>query len=191
MTTTREALIRAATELLDEGGSDHVTLREVGRRAGVSHNAPYKHFADKEALLASVATQELHETTRLIEQTSKASGLKAALDATIDQALGHPQRFRLVYGPWTHESAELGVAAETTWRALVDAVAHAQADGELPPGDPTKLAELMRVVTHGAVDLALGGHLTKSRHTHGTPEAIVAAHLELLRAAVQTTPRAL
>lgn len=190
MTTTREMLIHAATELLDEGGSEHVTLREVGRRAGVSHNAPYKHFADKEALLAAVATEELHETTRLIEQTCKVAGLGAALKATIDQALTHPQRFRLVYGPWTHESAELGAAAEATWQALVDAVTHAQSDGQLPPGDPTQLAELIRVVTHGAVDLALGGHLTKSKHTHGTPESIVAAHLELIRAA-RITPDAL
>ena len=61
--TTREALLDAATDLLDEGGPVAVTLREVGHRAGLSHNAPYKHFADKNALLAAVAARELtHQT---------------------------------------------------------------------------------------------------------------------------------
>ena len=50
--------------LLDEGGVDHVTLREVGRRAGVSHNAPYKHFESKEALLAAIAARELAASAR-------------------------------------------------------------------------------------------------------------------------------
>ncbi|NUQ86967.1 MAG: helix-turn-helix transcriptional regulator, partial [Glycomyces artemisiae] len=56
---TREALIDVAARLLDEGGTDAVTLRQVGHGAGVSHNAPYKHFAGKEALLAAVAAREL------------------------------------------------------------------------------------------------------------------------------------
>ncbi|WP_291410022.1 TetR/AcrR family transcriptional regulator [Actinophytocola sp.] len=51
---TRESLVDAATALLDEGGVAAVTLREVGRQVGVSHNAPYKHFASKELLLAAV-----------------------------------------------------------------------------------------------------------------------------------------
>jgi hypothetical protein len=53
---TRETLVSAAAELLDRGGPDAVTLREVGHLAGVSHNAPYKHFAGKESLLAAVAS---------------------------------------------------------------------------------------------------------------------------------------
>ena len=189
MTTTRDALLRAATELLDEGGADHVTLREVGRRAGVSHNAPYKHFTDKQALLAAIATQELTETARLIEDISTTIGLEAALNATIAQALDHPQRFRLVYGPWTHQSSDLATAADTTWHALLGAVTRAQATGHLPPGDPSRLAELIRVVTHGAVDLALAGHLTKTTTHHRTPDAILATQLELLRASGSVSGR--
>jgi AcrR family transcriptional regulator len=56
---TRDDLIEVATGLLDRGGVAAVTLREVGRLAGVSHNAPYKHFADKQALLAAVAARDL------------------------------------------------------------------------------------------------------------------------------------
>jgi AcrR family transcriptional regulator len=56
---TRDALVEAAARLLDAGGVEAVTLREVGRRAGVSHNAPYKHFASTQALLAAIAAREL------------------------------------------------------------------------------------------------------------------------------------
>lgn len=54
---TRRALWDAASDLLDGGGPDAVTLRAVGSRAGVSRGAPYGHFADKEALLAALAIQ--------------------------------------------------------------------------------------------------------------------------------------
>jgi AcrR family transcriptional regulator len=54
---TRRALLGAAAELLDSGGPDAVTLREVGARAGVSRGAPYRHFADKEHLLTAVAAE--------------------------------------------------------------------------------------------------------------------------------------
>nr|WP_163541454.1 helix-turn-helix domain-containing protein [Occultella kanbiaonis] len=80
-------MVDAATALLDEGGPAAVTMREVGRRAGVSHNAPYKHFADKESLLATVAARELDAY--------------AALDSYLARALRNPARFRLVCGRWT------------------------------------------------------------------------------------------
>ncbi len=188
MPTTRELLIRAATALLDEGGRDHVTLREVGRRAGVSHNAPYKHFADKEALLAAVAAQDLDETARIIDDVGGTAGLEAAIHAAIAHAMEHPERFRLVYGPWTHEPAALVVAADATWRAMLNAVVGEQAAGLLPAGDPALLAGLIRVVAHGAVDLALSGHLTESKAEHGTPGSIVSAQLDLLATAARARP---
>jgi len=54
----RQALVDAVLAMVAESGdAGGVTLREVARRVGVSHNAPYRHFEDKEALLATVATE--------------------------------------------------------------------------------------------------------------------------------------
>ena len=51
----RRAIVKAALEILGETQSLEFSLRELARRAGVSHNAPYKHFADKRELLAAVS----------------------------------------------------------------------------------------------------------------------------------------
>src|SRR4029434_3221836 len=53
----RQALLNGAIDLIAEGGPTAFTLREVARQAGVSHNAPYRHFHDKDDLIAAVATQ--------------------------------------------------------------------------------------------------------------------------------------
>src|SRR5262245_13620970 len=55
--STREAIIDAAAALLDEGGPAAVTFRAVGERVGLSHNAAFKLFHDKESLLAAVAAR--------------------------------------------------------------------------------------------------------------------------------------
>src|SRR5882757_7075076 len=108
---TGDTLIKAATHLLDEGGVEAVTLREVGRLAGVSHNAPYKHFASKEALLATVAARELAELAAMQARVSAgvdpAQAVRLVLDGYIAWALARPARFKLVFSAWTIDSAEL------------------------------------------------------------------------------------
>src|ERR1700751_4159428 len=59
----REELLEAAISLIAEVGPTAFTLREVARRAGVSHNAPYRHFRHKDDLIASVAAEGYRELT--------------------------------------------------------------------------------------------------------------------------------
>ncbi|MFF5992104.1 TetR/AcrR family transcriptional regulator [Prauserella flavalba] len=174
---TREALVDAAARLLDEGGPEAVTLREVGRLAGVSHNAPYKHFADKRALLGAVAAREL---TGLAEAFEPGRGgdagevLRAAMHHYAGWALAHPERFKLVFGRWPGDDVpELGAAAETAQARLVALVAAAQESGALPPGEPERLGSLVRALTHGAVDLALSGHIAEGGKGNAGPGQLV------------------
>ena len=60
----RQALLDAAIRLIAEVGPAGFTLREVARRAGVSHNAPYRHFQDRDDLMAAVAAQGFRELTQ-------------------------------------------------------------------------------------------------------------------------------
>ncbi|HEY0692401.1 MAG TPA: TetR/AcrR family transcriptional regulator [Kribbella sp.] len=188
---TREDLVEAATRLLDEGGVAAVTLREVGRLAGVSHNAPYKHFADKEALLAVVAARDLDRHAELIQQAIKRkrtaqSALSEAMSRYISWALDYPERFRLVFGRWTVGSPELIAAAERAQANLVGLVQAAQEAGSLPAADPVRLASLVRSVAHGAADLAASGHLSAEGKGHASPQQLVDDLLAYLKAAVKT-----
>lgn len=183
--TTREALLEAATDLLDEGGVSAVTLREVGRRAGVSHNAPYKHFNDKEDLLAAVAARDLvrqYEASRRLQRG--ASGielLRGMLLGYVRHALAHPELFKLTYGPWKADSEELGEAASSARSSLVAAVVTAQESNDLPPGDEERLTALLLALAHGASDLALSGHLARDGKGHAGPTDLVSDLLNHLK----------
>lgn len=176
-TSTRDALIEAATELLEEGGPAAVTLREVGRRAGVSHNAPYKHFADKQDLLAAVSSRDLRRreaSTRRSRRTGTAvDAVQAMLHGFVRNSCAHPQLFRLTYGPWTAGSQELSDAAADARTSFVDVVAQAQADGDLPGGDPDRLTALLLALAHGAVEQSLAGHLAKAGKGRAGPGDLV------------------
>ncbi len=164
---TRDALLDAAEELLDAGGVEAVTLREVGRRAGVSHNAPYKHFRSKEALLAALAARELlrrrdNLATLLTHDSPPEAALREALAGYVRWAVAYPRRFKLIFGPWSVDSVELARAAQETSGQLVDTVRAAQERGALPAGPPQRLAALLQAAAHGGADLEAAGHLAPS-----------------------------
>lgn len=167
---TRETLIDVATRLLDEGGVEAVTLREVGHQAGVSHNAPYKHFANKEALLAAIAARELAARGHAVKAKPT---IRTLMHGYIAWAMTYPNRFKLVFGKWTIESAELTEAATRAQGRLVEIVADAQETGQLPAGDPVRLASLIRALAHGAADLAAAGHLAADGKGNADPEDLV------------------
>ncbi|TAJ55507.1 TetR/AcrR family transcriptional regulator [Brevundimonas sp.] len=173
--STRDAIVAAAGDLLDEAGPEAVTLRAVAQRVGLSHNAPYKHFADKEALLAAVATVELR---RRADAPRPAGGeplatLKRMVRDNVRWAVRHPARFKLTYGSWTRHDNDLGEAAHAARMRFVEAVAAAQAVGALAPGDPERVSAMLLALGHGAADLALGGHLSREGKGHADPEDLV------------------
>jgi AcrR family transcriptional regulator len=173
MVTTRDALIDEATILLDAGGSAAVTLRDVGKRAGVSHNAPYKHFASKEALLAAIATRELSRPRLNLEENGPADSTRDIIRDYIRWALRFPARFKLVFGRWSIENAELRAVAHQARQRLLEAVEMDQRRGDLPAGDSERLASLLLATAHGAVDQALAGHLAVDGKGHASPADLV------------------
>lgn len=100
----RRALIDAAVELVTRTQDWNFSLREVARQAGVSHNAPYNHFADKGELLAAVAIAgfERLEGRMLaaIDRTrSAATALLLSARAYVENGLENPALYRLMFGP--------------------------------------------------------------------------------------------
>lgn len=150
-----------------------MTLREVGARAGVSHNTPYRHFADKRDLLGAVAAAALHDLAARIRAAADggrggAEHVERAAQTYVRWATERPARFKLVFGPWGaagHD--ELGTAAAAATDALHSSVAAAIEDGSLL-GDPDVVAAMIWALGHGASDLDLAGHLRKRT---GSPSA--------------------
>ena len=96
----REGLVSAALELLD-GGDTAPSLREVARAAGVSAMAPYRHFADRGALLRAVAERGFAQLREVLLVADAAENARAALIAQgrayVDFARAHPALFRLMF----------------------------------------------------------------------------------------------
>src|ERR1700733_7369058 len=98
----REALLHGAVRIIAEAGPTAFTLREVARRAGVSHNAPYRHFRDKDALLAAVAAQGFRELTRSMrkageQQSNALEKLKQSGMAYVAFAVRRPEHFTVMF----------------------------------------------------------------------------------------------
>ena len=104
----RAALLDAADALLEQGGDGAVSLREAARMAGVSPTAAYRHFADKDDLLAALAVRGFIAFGAAL-QAAAASGevspFAARGRAYVRFALERPGRFRLMFGPLLARSA--------------------------------------------------------------------------------------
>ena len=165
-------MIEAAAQLLDQGGPAAVTLREVGKAAGVSHNAPYKHFASKEDLLAAVAIRELRRPAGGLD-AGPFEQLWAGLRLYVAWAVRHPERFSLTVTRWSEEKAAFAAAQAEARDEWVQLVFASQAAGRLPPGDTERLTALLLATAEGAVNLALTGRLSKTGPGNASPEDLV------------------
>src|SRR4249919_3435947 len=99
----RRVIVQAALEILGETQSLEFSLRELARRAGVSHNAPYKHFADKRELLAAVSAAGFESLTKRMERDIAGRGnareqLFAMLRAYIYHGVENPALYSLMFG---------------------------------------------------------------------------------------------
>lgn len=102
----RADLLKTSRQLLDESGPSALSLREVARRTGCTHQAPYHYFADREAILAALVADGFAELAALLKAANDladAQGLRAALVASglayVGFALSHPGIFRVMFRP--------------------------------------------------------------------------------------------
>ena len=160
----KDALLDAGEAMLEEGGPAAVGLREAARRAGVSAMAPYRHFADKEALLVALATRGFQDFGRALREAAETGGkdpLSAMGSAYVHYALAHPGRFRLMFGPaipdrMSHpELRAAGQAAFTALQAAIERQAGPQGDG-IPVRAIRGWAQV-----HGLAQLLLDGLLAQ------------------------------
>ena len=172
----RQALLEAALHLITERGVDSFTLREVARQAGVSHAAPYHHFADKSALVEAVVVESFHAFATALREATTPSG--TALDnliaigkAYVRFAIEHSASFRLMYRtelrhpsfPEGQEHLErssvIDDAALEAYQILADRIRACQEAGFIPVGSLTPRTLTAWSTVHGVAVLLLDGSL--------------------------------
>jgi AcrR family transcriptional regulator len=158
----RAALVRAAIELLEEGSEAELSLRAVARRAGVSPAAPYRHYADREALVSSVAAvgySELAERLAAAHPSpSTPEELASVAIAYVQFALERPALFRIMFGEPCDRDNDGRVAAT----AAVSEYVRGIVERTFPQADPDALATAVWALVHGLAFLHLDGKLDAS-----------------------------
>lgn len=177
--TTDKRLIAAALALLDSGGENAVTLRAVGHASEVSHNAPYKHFKSRDALLAAVATADfvmLTEAFRSVRSSpaEPAAKLMNALKVVTDFSVEHPARYRLLFNnpAIAAHKGDLEKTALSAFGEFLTIVQECQAAKMLPDVPNTTLAGLLFATMHGLIVLEASGRMHPEKGLSGVESSL-------------------
>lgn len=166
----RPALLDAAEQLLREQGVNGVSLRSVARAAGVSHTAPYRHFADKQSLLAALAETgfarlrdamyaaiEEHPDDPRQQFVASAAGY-------VGLATANPEMNQLMFGgalPEDATSDTLQKTAQESFQGLLDIIGNGMRAGLYADRPALELAATAWSLVHGLAMLASTGHLCR------------------------------
>ena len=167
----RRALIDTALAMLAKDQNWTFTLREVARRTGVSHAAPYKHFRDREVLLhelARIGFVRLGEAMTMVMScgvSSVRAKFIAGAQACIDFALRNPGLYRLMFSSDADKNADprLHDAAMDTFGILLQILEEGKHDGSFRPVAISALAAASWAQVHGLAMLSINGQLLEEK----------------------------
>jgi len=160
----RNALIQAGLEMLSESGAAALDLRKVARKAGVSHAAPYRHFADKQALIAAINEEGFHRLAERIESALRegpgdaVEQLHGIARAYVHFARENPWLMREMFSGLTIEREvfpSLHQVSKTVFMLYVEVIKRGQEQGSITNGDPSALAGVLWSLLHGVAMLTI------------------------------------
>ncbi|WP_236953064.1 TetR/AcrR family transcriptional regulator [Ketogulonicigenium vulgare] len=182
----KRALLDTAMQMLAEAGGWQFTLREVARRAGVSHSAPYKHFSDKGELLAGLALIGFDRLREELQRAQQAlpGGIEAEFDAMAKAYLGFGQGnaalYRLMFGPEVTSATRLHTdpRALSTFEIVVELLERGQSAGIFRKRPVQGQAAACWAQMHGLTLLTLDGLLLPEKVGANAVEAALEALCE-------------
>ena len=165
------ALVDTAVLMIHEEGVQALTLRGVGARLGVSRTALYRHFDDKQALLARVAAEGFKRFHAALAaavaraEARRADPLPAMAAAYIRFARANPSHYQTMFSGALSDAAQapdLEHFGEAAFGVLLDAIRHGQAHGRIRRGNPVELAEITWAMSHGLATLGMANQLSRT-----------------------------
>jgi AcrR family transcriptional regulator len=161
------SLLQEALRTIEKEGVAALTMRGVGGKLGVSRTALYRHFADKSALLAAVATEGFRTLRRLTQDAWEKhgggrEGFEAMGEAYVRFAVAHPSHYRVMFGGHVRDAApdsDLAAEGAGAFQVLVDAILSQQKQGLVRSDNPLALAQYIWATVHGVAMLAIDGQL--------------------------------
>ncbi|MFT4520542.1 MAG: AcrR family transcriptional regulator [Halioglobus sp.] len=156
------ALLDAALDVISEIGPQGLTIREVARRAGVSHAAPYRHFTDKNELILAVVERgfELMQQTMQAEQAAAKGDPMSQFAASglsyVNFALQHPAYYRIMFsGDLLSSTGNVSLqhTGQDALDEMVAGITGCQELGIVRPGNPVTQALAIWSTIHGFVSL--------------------------------------
>jgi AcrR family transcriptional regulator len=165
----KNALIEAGADILSKEGVSALSLRKVAQKAGVSHAAPYAHFADKQALIAAISTEgykKLYKQIAQVAEQYRSDPLRRLFEACwayVQFALTEPDHFKVTFSGMIEKEQDYPAFVETarqTFSLVVEVVAQCQQAGILRQGAPDLTAVSVWALIHGFVTLLLENQIS-------------------------------
>jgi AcrR family transcriptional regulator len=167
-TDLRQKVLNASLALIEEGGLDRLSMRGVARKAGVSHQAPYHYFGDREAILAAIAGEGFVKLAQLLASAAGQSGsepvksVEAMGQAYVEFVLRHPAYFQAMFRADAvplDRYPEARKREEEAFGRLVETIGQVFAD------QPSEVRQALAVASwamvHALATLALEGSLAR------------------------------
>lgn len=159
----RRLVLDAAVAIIELEGAESLSMREVARRAGVSHQAPYHYFSDRSGIFAAISEEGfsgLAQAFRDVHET-KMPAAKAGFIAYLNFAREHVGHFRVMFrndicGVITHESTQ--IAADSAFDELRLMVSRITGP-EIDPNKAFTFAAMLWSLSHGLATLVIDGPL--------------------------------
>lgn len=176
----KNTLLKAANQTLQKDGIAGLSLRQLAKDTGVSHNAPYRHFKDKGALLMALAEYGFNELEAAMQAASNKHSalpdqLKAAGYAYITHATTHPELHNLMFGgiiPQNKKTESLQHAGQRAFECLENLIKNGQSQAIFKSDSTESLSLAAWSMVHGLSALMISGNLDERFNQKDIMEAV-------------------
>ncbi|MBU6152989.1 MAG: TetR/AcrR family transcriptional regulator [Bdellovibrionales bacterium] len=193
----KQGLLKAALRHLEASGPETLSLRELAQELGVSQAAPYRHFKDRDALIAAISQEGFEIKYQKMREAMLATMdrpvemFHACARAYLDMALEHPQHFRLMMSGTVcpdEDRPDLMIAACRSFVLLKIMIQRCQRAGVIAAGDPNHRALQCWALVHGFASLYSAGRLEWTGIHRENAAAAFDLMIEQVRAGIGNAP---